>query len=36
MKYNEEFRSLMLEVRHVMSAQDILMAYLRGLKPQVQ
>ena len=26
----------MLEVRHVMSSQDILMAYLRGLKPQVQ
>ena len=32
-KYNEEFRSLMLEVRHDMLAQDIFMAYLRGLKP---
>ena len=26
----------MLEVRHVMSDQDVLLAYLRGLKPQVQ
>ena len=32
-RYNEEFRALMLEVRHVMSTQDILLAYLRGLKP---
>ena len=36
MKHNEEAQSLMLEGRHVMSAQDILMAYLHGLKPQVQ
>ena len=35
-KYNKEFRSLMLEVRHVMLAQDILMAFLHSLKPQVQ
>ena len=35
-KYNKEFRSLMLEMRHIMLAQDILMAYLRTLKPQVQ
>ena len=34
--YDEEFRNLMLEVRNVMSAQDTLMAYLRGLKLYVQ
>ena len=35
-KYNDQFRTLMLEVRTVMSGQDLLLAYLRGLKPAVQ
>ena len=35
-KYNEAFHMLMMEVLTVMSVQDLLLAYLRGLKPQVQ
>ena len=34
-KYNEEFRTLMMEVCHVMSSQDLLVVYVRGLKPAV-
>ena len=35
-KYNEEFRAIMLEVRKLMSTHDLLLAYLRGLKQDVQ
>ena len=35
-KYNDEFWSLMMEVRQVMSSADMLLAYLRGLKPSIQ
>ena len=35
-KYNNEFQSLMMEVRQVMSSADMLLAYLRGLKPSIQ
>ena len=35
-KYNDQFRTLMLVVRSVMSGLDFLLAYLRGLKPAVQ
>ena len=35
-KYNDEFQSLMMEVRQVMSSADMLLAYLRGLKPSIQ
>ena len=35
-KYNDEFRSLMMKVRQVMSSADMLLAYLRGLKPSIQ
>ena len=35
-KYNDEFPSLMMEVRQVMSSADMLLAYLRGLKPSIQ
>ena len=34
-KYNEEFRVIMLVVCSLMSAQDLLLAYLRGLKLDV-
>ena len=35
-KYIDEFRSLMMEVRQVMLSADMLLAYLRGLKPSIQ
>ena len=35
-RYNEEFRAIMLEVRSLMSTHDLLLAYLRGLKQDVQ
>ena len=35
-KYNEAFCTLMMEVLTVMSVQDLLLAYLCGLKLQVQ
>ena len=35
-KYNEEFRAIMLEVCNLMSTHDLLLAYLRGLKQEVQ
>ena len=35
-RYNEEFRAIMLEVRNLMSTHDLLLAYLRGLKQDVQ
>ena len=35
-KYNDEFQSLMMEVRQVISSVDMLLAYLRGLKPSIQ
>ena len=35
-KYNEDFRAIMLKVCNLMSAQDLLLAYLRGLKHDIQ
>ena len=35
-KYNDQFRKLMLEVRFVMSCQDLLLAYVHSLKPAMQ
>ena len=35
-KYNDKFQSLMMEVRQVMLSADMLLAYLRGLKPSIQ
>ena len=35
-RYNEEFRAIMLEVRNLMSTHDLLLAYSRGLKQDVQ
>ena len=35
-KYNDEFRSLMMEVCQVMSSADMLLAYLRGFKLSIQ
>ena len=35
-RYNEEFRAIMLEVRILMSTHDLLLAYLHGLKQDVQ
>ena len=35
-KYNDQFRTLMLEIRSVISGIDLLLDYLYSLKPAVQ
>ena len=35
-KYNDQFRTLMLEMRSVMLGKALLVTYLRGLKPKMQ
>ena len=35
-RYNEEFRATILEVHSLMRGHDLLLAYLRGLKQDVQ